>query len=213
MNEGMTQMASKYFVCWLPAAFSLYIDTIFHQRYCVHVFVQYLKIAFRSEKVQRMAVKWTRYRGIMSKYYWSFVVAFAMSMFVVLYYCFNEDALTDDVSNQNMNVFGRLEFDDSQIFSTENVAKYSQEKESTSTKCNNLYETAWWICCIMNVKSAHIYTQYFSEGRITPKDAYEILGFSGRDFFLIFRELFHRSLGFLRIFKHFEVFVKDFQTF
>ena len=78
----------------------------------------------------------------MSKYYWSFVVAFAMSMFVVLYYCFNEDALTDDVSNQNMNVFGRLEFDDNQVFSTENLAKYSQEKESTSTKCNNLYETA-----------------------------------------------------------------------
>ncbi len=42
-------------------------------------------------------------------------------------------------------------------------------------------------------------------GVYTPKNAYEILGFFG--------ELLHRFLGFLKIFKDFKVFVRDFQRF
>lgn len=134
-------MASNYFESWLPAAFGLYIDIIFVQRYCVCVCEELVRSAFGGEKLECMAI-WSRYRSIMPKYYWSFVVAFSMTMFVVLYYCFNEDALTDEASNNKFSVFGNIEFVDSQIYNTDSVAKYSHEKESTTSKCNNLYETA-----------------------------------------------------------------------
>ena len=133
-------MASKYFYSWYPVVFRLNINTIFHQRYCVHVLVQYLSI--KSETPKYMALLCRRYKGIMSKYYWSVVVAFSMTMFVVLYYYFNEDALTDNSRNNNMNVFGNIDFDDSQIFSADNAAKFSHAKELSTKKCNSLYETA-----------------------------------------------------------------------
>ena len=131
-------MASKCFDCWHPVVFPVFTDSIFHRGYCVLVLVQYLHIAFKTVKC--MALSCRKYRGIMSKYCWSFVVAFSMSMFVVLYYCFNEDVLTDGGSNNN--VFGNIEFDDGQILSTDNSAKHSHGKELSMTKCKRLYEAA-----------------------------------------------------------------------
>ena len=128
--------------CWLPAVWCLYIDIIFYQRYCVRVYLVCLKTSLHKKELECMASIWGRYRSIMSKYYWSFIVAFSMSMFVVLYYCFNEDALTDDGSNSNLNGLGIMQFDDREIYSTNTLAQHSFSQKLMNTKCNHLHETA-----------------------------------------------------------------------
>ena len=134
-------MAFKYFQLWLPAVLWFYIDTPFHKGYCSSSFLAFANVDISREKAARMAVLWLRYyRAIMSKHYWSVVVAFSMTMFVVLYYCFNEDASTDDRLTNNLNVFGSVDFGDGKIPSTS--AEHSQEKELSTKKCNDLYETA-----------------------------------------------------------------------
>ena len=136
-------MAASIHDSWLPVVFCLYIDIIFYQRYCVRVYVVYLKTSLlRNKELECMASLWARYRNMMSKYYWSFIVAFSMSMFVVLYYCVNEDARTDDGSNSSSNVLGIVQLDDREIYSTNTLAKHSFHKELTNTKCSHLHETA-----------------------------------------------------------------------
>ena len=136
-ERGHDAMASIH-DCWLPAVLCLYTDIIFYQRYCVRVYVVCLKTSLHK----CMASIWARYRSIMSKNYWSFIVAFSMSMFVVLYYCFNEDVLTDDGSNSNLNGLGIMQFDDREIYSTNTLAQHSFSQKLTNTKCNHLHETA-----------------------------------------------------------------------
>lgn len=131
-------MASRY---WLPAAFCLYVDTFFYQRHCVCLYELRVKTDFRGRKLECMALLCIRYRKTMAKYYWSFIVAFSMTMFVVLYYCFNENALTDDSSNTNLKVFESISFVERPIYSTDSASKHTDEKEMTST-CRQLHETA-----------------------------------------------------------------------